>query len=52
MTNLDDELEVCPFLTRCNPGYEDMMDFCVLNYENCDRYEKQMQERQKLEEHH
>jgi hypothetical protein len=52
MTDLEEELDVCPFLTECDPGYEDMMDFCGLNYDNCKRYEEKMRKKQILKESH
>ena len=50
MTDLEEELDMCPFLTECDPCYEEMMDYCALNYAACERYEKEMRRKKGLKE--
>jgi len=38
--NLEEELDICPFIKSCNPDDEEMENYCVLNYDNCEKYLK------------
>lgn len=33
------ELELCPFMKKCNPDDDDIENYCCLNYENCLQYQ-------------
>jgi len=48
MKNLESEIDLCPFLIICDPCYEEMMDYCALNYAACERYEKEMRKKKEL----
>lgn len=32
------ELELCPFIKKCNPEDNQIEDYCCLNYEECPKY--------------
>ena len=38
--NLEEELELCPFLKKCQPDDEQVENYCCLNYEECEVYIK------------
>ena len=37
-TPLEEELELCPFMKKCNPDDSQIEDYCCLNYEECEIY--------------
>jgi hypothetical protein len=35
---LIDKLEMCPYMKECSPEDNEIEDYCVINYQNCEKY--------------